>query len=77
MAEIEKIAMGGGCHWCTEAVFQSLKGVQLVEQGFIASHGNSDKFSEGVIVHFDPHLIPLEVLIEIHLHTHQCTSAID
>ena len=27
---------GGGCHWCTEAVFRSLCGVQTVRQGFIA-----------------------------------------
>jgi peptide-methionine (S)-S-oxide reductase len=35
----DKIALGGGCHWCTEAVFQSLKGVQKVEQGYVASTG--------------------------------------
>ena len=29
---VEKIAVGGGCHWCTEAVFQALKGVEKVEQ---------------------------------------------
>ncbi len=36
MAQQTKIALGGGCHWCTEAVFQSLKGVKLVEQGYVA-----------------------------------------
>lgn len=70
----EKIALGGGCHWCTEAVFQALKGVKGVEQGFVASSGANDSFSEAVIVHFDPSIIPLERLIEIHLHTHSSTS---
>jgi len=67
--------LGGGCHWCTEAVFQSLLGVENVAQGFIASEGNNDSFSEAVIVDFDPKVISLETLIEIHLHTHKSTSA--
>ncbi|MGI9551399.1 MAG: peptide-methionine (S)-S-oxide reductase [Aurantibacter sp.] len=69
-----KIALGGGCHWCTEAVFQSLKGISQVEQGFVASTGKNNFFSEAIIVHFDPNLISLKVLIEIHLHTHKSTS---
>lgn len=71
---LNKIAFGGGCHWCTEAVFQSLKGVERVEQGFIASTAKNDTFSEAVIVHFDDNLISQRILIEIHLHTHNCTS---
>lgn len=69
-----KIGLGGGCHWCTEAVFQSLVGVEKVEQGYIASVGENNSFSEAVIVHFNPELIALEILIEIHLHTHKSTS---
>ncbi len=75
LEEIDRIALGGGCHWCTEAVFQSLTGVHLVEQGFVASFGSESNYSEAVIVHFDPIIISLEVLIEIHLHSHQSTSA--
>ena len=70
-----KIAFGGGCHWCTEAVFQSLKGVYNVEQGFIASTENNSSFSEAVILQFDSDIISLQVLIEIHLRTHKSTSA--
>jgi peptide-methionine (S)-S-oxide reductase len=69
-----KIAFGGGCHWCTEAVYQSLKGVKVVEQGFVASKGEESYFSEAVIVHFDPMVIALEDLILIHLYTHKSTS---
>jgi len=73
-ASLDKVGFGGGCHWCTEAVFQSLIGAEKVEQGWIASEGEASTFSEAVIVHFDASRISLEVLIEIHLHTHKSTS---
>jgi len=45
-----------------------------VEQGFIASKAPYDSFSEAVIVHYDPSVIPLEILTEIHLRTHASTA---
>lgn len=75
MDQSKKVGFGGGCHWCTEAVFQFLKGVNNVEQGFISSTGEAATFSEAVIVEYDPGVIPLDVLIEIHLHTHRSTSS--
>lgn len=69
-----KIGFGGGCHWCTEAVFSVLHGVDCVEQGFIAASAPDDRYSEAVIVHFDPDKISTETLIEIHLRTHASTS---
>ncbi len=71
--ESQKIGLGGGCHWCTEAVFQSLKGVIKVEQGYIKSSGKNLDFSEAVIVHYNPEILLLKDLIEIHLHTHKST----
>jgi len=67
---LKKVGFGGGCHWCTEAVFSALKGVETVEQGWIASCGDYSLFSEGVIVTYNAREISLDVLIEIHLHTH-------
>lgn len=69
-----KIGFGGGCHWCTEAVFQSLIGVTQVEQGWIASTGSNDTFSEAVKVTFNPNKITLKTLIEVHLHTHNSAA---
>lgn len=69
-----KIGLGGGCHWCTEAVFQSLKGVTNVAQGYIATADEMGNFSEGVIIMFSSEIISLETLIEIHLRTHQSSS---
>ncbi len=71
--QLEKIAFGGGCHWCTEAVFQSLIGVRDVAQGWVQSTEVNDTFSEAVIVHFEANTIPLKILTEIHLRTHKST----
>lgn len=75
MESSNKIAFGGGCHWCTEAVFQSIKGVVRVEQGFVASIGEEFYFSEAVVVHYLDHRVMLEDLILIHLNSHRATSA--
>jgi peptide-methionine (S)-S-oxide reductase len=69
-----KIGFGGGCHWCTEAVFQSLLGVTKVEQGYVSSVDINIAFSEAVLVHFDSEIISLRTLIEVHLLTHKSTS---
>ena len=70
----QRIGFGGGCHWCTEAVFQALRGVQQVEQGFIQSLPPDDAYSEAVLVSFDPDVIQLADLIEVHLRSHASTS---
>ena len=72
--KLEKIGLGGGCHWCTEAVFQHLNGVEKVEQGWISSTDGNEQFSEAVIVHFDLSKIDLKTLIHVHLLTHKSTS---
>lgn len=71
---VKKIGLGGGCHWCTEGVFNSLSGVLKVEQGWISSVVPNDTFSEAIIAHYDLHEISLSTLIQIHLHTHASTS---
>ena len=47
---IETAGFGGGCHWCTEAVFRSLAGVTDVRQGFISADAPHDSYSEAVSV---------------------------
>ncbi|MEG8042407.1 peptide-methionine (S)-S-oxide reductase [Sphingomonas sp. LR59] len=71
---MQKIGFGGGCHWCTEGVFQALLGVVEVEQGFIQSDAPWDAWSEGVLVHFDPAIIDLGTLAEVHLRTHSANG---
>ena len=74
MKSTTQIALGGGCHWCTEAVFQQLKGVYNVQQGYIASTGENNNLSEGILFEYNPEEISLERLIYVHLSTHKSTS---
>lgn len=71
---METVGFGGGCHWCTEGVFQILRGVFQVDQGFLQSTAPDDAWAEGVVVRFDPEMISLDILIEVHLRTHSANS---
>ncbi len=75
MEDLEKIGFGGSCHWCTEAVFQSVVGVEKVEQGWISPSDDLESFSEGVLVHFDPAVISVSTLVAIHLYSHSSTAS--
>jgi hypothetical protein len=61
----QEVGFGGRCHWCAEAVFQAIQGVQQVEQGFIRSSPPDDAGSEALIVKFEPEVIGLASLIDI------------
>jgi peptide-methionine (S)-S-oxide reductase len=37
---MKELIVGGGCFWCTEAVFETLKGVNDVERGY--ANGQTD-----------------------------------
>ncbi len=71
---MQKVAFGGGCHWCAEAIFQSVKGVSKVEQGWVRSVPPYESFSEAVIVHYNESDVERTTLIEVHLLTHSSTS---
>ena len=71
---LENAGFGGGCHWCTEAVFRSLRGVTEVAQGFIAADPPHQAYSEAVSVTWDPDLIGFDDLIAVHLATHASMS---
>ncbi|TXH00151.1 MAG: peptide methionine sulfoxide reductase [Nevskiaceae bacterium] len=71
---IETLGLGGGCHWCTEAVFSSLAGVSAVRQGYIRSAAKHANPAEAVEVDFDPVTISREDLLAVHLATHASTD---
>ena len=71
---IKKLGFSGACHWCTEAIFQSVAGVIKTKQGWISSEEMPNQFSEGVLMEYDDKLITLDKLLEIHLMTHSSRS---
>lgn len=80
--EIATIA--GGCFWCTEAVYQNLKGVESVESGYIGGKqpdptyeqvcsGNTGH-AEAIRIAFDPAVISYGDLLDISFATHDPTT---
>ncbi|MGB6038132.1 MAG: peptide-methionine (S)-S-oxide reductase [Cryomorphaceae bacterium] len=69
-----KIGLGGSCHWCTEGIFCSVKGVENVCQGWISATPPQDTFSEAILFEYDPGVISLVDLLAIHLYSHSCTK---
>ncbi len=81
---MEKVVLAGGCFWCTEAIFQRLKGVKTVKSGY--ANGNIDDpsymkvvmgntgFAEAVEIEFDSDQISFEQLLEVFYATHDPKS---
>lgn len=80
----KKATFGGGCFWCTEAIFLGLKGVQKVVSGFSGGQIKNPTYKEvisGLTGHaevieitYKPEQITFEDLIKIHLTTHDPTT---
>jgi len=81
---IETATFGAGCFWCTEAIFQSLKGVSSVTSGYMGGHTNNPTYeqvcsgntghAEVIQVDFDPNVITYEELLLIFFKTHNPTT---
>ena len=56
-------------------MFDSLRGVQHVQQGYVRSKPPAHADSEAVLVDFDCDVISLQVLVEVHLRTHSSGSS--
>lgn len=79
----QQAVLGGGCFWCLEAVFQRLKGVDLVESGYAGGDGPAEYkavctgttgHAEVVRVTFDPAVIGFGDLLNVFFATHDPTT---
>ncbi len=76
--------IAGGCFWCVEAVFTSIDGVSAVESGYIGGAnpnptykqvcGGGTGHAEAIKLTFDPAVVSLADLLDIHFATHDPTQ---
>lgn len=81
---LEIATFGAGCFWCTEAIFQQLKGVEKVQSGFSGGHIEKPSYkqvvegttghAEVVQLQFDPTIITFEELVQVFFTTHDPTT---
>ncbi len=82
--QTETATFGGGCFWCTEAIFRSLKGVETVESGYSGGKTKNPTYqevctgetghAEVIQITFDPKLIDFRELLEVFWETHDPTT---
>lgn len=82
--KLETITFGGGCFWCTEAIFQRVKGVTKVESGYSGGKNANPTYKEvcsGMTGHaeviqvtFDTSQVTLAEILEVFFKTHDPTT---
>lgn len=81
---IATAVFGGGCFWCTEAIFKEVNGVIRVEPGYAGGYLQNPTYqevchemtghAEVIRVTYEPQLIDFRSLVRIHLATHDPTT---
>lgn len=82
--QTETATLAGGCFWCTEAIFDRVRGVLSVESGYIGGHADNPSYkevcsgrtghAEAVRLVFDPALVSYGDLLTIFFATHDPTQ---
>ena len=84
MSQVQTITLGGGCFWCTEAVFVKVRGITDVESGYCNGQVSRPSYedvctgrtgsNEVVKLEFDPEQISLTQILEIFFVIHDATT---
>ncbi|MFA5399512.1 MAG: peptide-methionine (S)-S-oxide reductase MsrA [Dehalococcoidia bacterium] len=84
VSKTETAIFGGGCFWCTEAVFSELKGVLKVMPGYTGGRSDNPTYQqvcggntghvEAARIEYDPELISYTDLLEVFFYTHDPTT---
>ncbi|KYJ85923.1 peptide-methionine (S)-S-oxide reductase MsrA [Sulfurovum riftiae] len=80
----KELILGGGCFWCTEAVFELLKGVSDVESGYANGDmpdpdyrsvcSGDTGYAEVIKITYDDEVIDLDTLLDVFFSTHNPTQ---
>lgn len=81
---MSQVTFGGGCFWCTEAIFQQIRGVTGVESGYSGGETVNPSYeevctgrtghAEVIQVTYDPAVVSFEQIVRVHLGTHNPTT---
>jgi len=81
---LEVATLGGGCFWCTEAVFQMLPGVKSVTSGYAGGTKQNPTYkevcrgdtghAEVIQIKYDPKVLSYEKLLETFWEAHDPTT---
>lgn len=79
-----ELIVGGGCFWCTEAVFELLRGVSDVESGYANGHtpnpsyrdvcSGTTGYAEVIKITYDDTIITADTLLDVFFATHNPTT---
>ena len=83
--DLQLATIGGGCFWCTEAVFQEVKGVEKVVSGYAGGNAPGKPtyreicsgltgHAEVIQITFDANIISFEDILVIFMTTHDPTT---
>jgi peptide-methionine (S)-S-oxide reductase len=83
-SELKLATFGGGCFWCTEAIFQRLKGVEKVVSGYSGGRVDNPTYeqvssgatghAESIQISYDPAKVAYDSLLEVFWKTHDPTT---
>jgi len=83
-SKLQKATFGSGCFWCSEAVFEMVKGVTAVESGYAGGTTENPTYeevcrgstgaAEVIQITYDPEIISYDELLEIFWKTHDPTT---
>jgi peptide-methionine (S)-S-oxide reductase len=84
MGNKETAVFGGGCFWCTEAIYKRVKGVEKVEPGYAGGHTTNPDYklvctgttghAEVIRITYDPKKISYKDLVDIFWYAHDPTT---